>query len=107
MSAHRILAVAALLAVLAGCPPSKPPPVRPDADAALPIAHANCGAAARHYAGVCATADEATVSILCGSIVRNLPGYADCLAAAGSCDDGTACDHRDQAQPAKPVVNGR
>lgn len=97
------------LILLPGCPPSKPPPVHPDASDAAPapppVVHADCGSACTSYAMACATADAPTCSVTCGSIVPNLPGYADCLLAARSCDDGTACDHK-ASGAAKPVVNG-
>lgn len=73
----------AMAFLLAACPPSKPDPVRPDADASRPAV--TCKTACRHAAAVCATTDEKTCEdVVCGRLGASCAAK---LAAAAGCPD--------------------
>ena len=75
------------LALLVGCPPSKPPPSNPsDADASQSFV--TCDVAAQHAAAVCSTADYQTDRDLCGRIpgcAARLNAVVDCAGVRAAC----------------------
>jgi hypothetical protein len=75
------------LALLVGCPPSKPPPNNPsDADASQSFV--TCDVAAQHAAAVCSTADYQTDRDLCGRIpgcAARLNAVVDCAGVRAAC----------------------
>ena len=62
-----------------GCGTLKPPPPADCVKACGNVAKLGCGTA------------PATCDALCSSVYPTNPGYAACVAAAGSCDDANAC----------------
>jgi hypothetical protein len=77
-----------LLGMIAACPPSKPPPVTPDASdaspAPAPIAVVTCDAACARAVAVCPSVVPAICGELCNRIGRP---FAVKLLAANGCPD--------------------
>jgi hypothetical protein len=100
---------------VAGCPPSKPAPVNPDAADAAPAADAakppscprvTCAAACAAFTRVCPGATPSCEQ-LCGRVAPNRPCYPACLSAAPTCSKGDACDPMTDAPGGAAKPHGR